>query len=384
VSQNAVRSLSNEVKRAGFAAQILGMLALGASTVASSAHAQTLRGSKGSVEKMYWFAVNHRMSFRHTPEAISADAARGRLVQLGGSLDYALAGGVGWPFVTPETKRFVELFAEQYSAVCEGPLMLTSASRPLNRQPRNANKHSVHPAGIAIDLRRPPRGPCLDWTRQALVELERRGIVEATEERRPVHFHVAVLTTPGRPTQLPMLRVARQDPVAKRAAWLAVRESHSVGGNTNDGVVGLTVMHQLAHRSRSTQSPWSRALAPFDRFVRGFTTSPLRAAGANALGLFASAPAIRTRGVVVTEVAGDVALDSAKAMDTTSPTTAAAHVASAKQARTHRVRPGDTLWDIARKYHTRVEALLVENRLPKNAALRPGAVLKLPEECCGP
>jgi hypothetical protein len=379
VSQNAIRSLSNEVKRARTTALIAGTLALAASMFASSATAQTLRGSKGSVEKMYWFAVTHRMSFRQSPEAIDADAARGRLVQLGGSLDYELAGGVGWPYVTPETKRFVELFAEQYSAVCDGPLVLTSASRPLSRQPRNANKHSVHPAGIAIDLRRPPRGPCLDWTRQALMELERRGVVEATEERRPVHFHVAVLTAPGRPTQLPILRVARQDPAAKRAAWLSRREAYATGNATNTGVVSATAMQEMASASRTAPSPWARVLAPFDRIVRGFTTSPLRSASANTLGIFASRPPIRTRGVVVTEVGGDVALDSVNAADGMKSSSAAAHVASTKQSRTYRVRPGDTLWDIARKHHTRVEALLVENRLPKNAALRPGAVLKLPE-----
>jgi LysM repeat protein len=138
-------------------------------------------------------------------------------------------------------------------------------------------------------------------------------------------------------------------------------------------------MQVIATASRSTQSPWARAFAPFDRLVRDLTTSPLRTANANALDLFRPPPVMRTRGVVVTEVAGDVALDSAPRADSAASGTAAAHVATTKQSRTYRVRPGDTLWDIARKHRTRVEALLVENRLPKNAALRPGAVLKLPE-----
>jgi hypothetical protein len=29
-----------------------------------------------------------------------------------------------------------------------------------------------------------------------LLDLERRGLLEATEERRPAHFHVAVYSTP--------------------------------------------------------------------------------------------------------------------------------------------------------------------------------------------
>ena len=44
---------------------------------------------------------------------------------------------------------------------------------------------------MAVDLRR-PAGSCLRWLRTALLDEERAGIVEATEERHPRHFHVAV------------------------------------------------------------------------------------------------------------------------------------------------------------------------------------------------
>ena len=63
----------------------------------------------------------------------------------------------------------------------------------------------MHPTGIAIDLRRPPAGPCQTWLRKALAELEQQGYVEATEERHPVHLHVAVLTEPGKIAALPPL-----------------------------------------------------------------------------------------------------------------------------------------------------------------------------------
>ena len=82
---------------------------------------------------------------------------------------------------------------------------MTSAARPISRQPRNSNPYSVHPTGIAVDLRRPRAGPCLTWLRHALAELEQKGFVEATEERHPVHLHVAVLTEPGRVAALPQL-----------------------------------------------------------------------------------------------------------------------------------------------------------------------------------
>jgi nucleoid-associated protein YgaU len=63
----------------------------------------------------------------------------------------------------------------------------------------------VHPTGIAVDLRRPPAGPCQTWVRNALAELENKGFIEATEERHPAHLHVAVLTEPGRVATLPPL-----------------------------------------------------------------------------------------------------------------------------------------------------------------------------------
>jgi nucleoid-associated protein YgaU len=45
---------------------------------------------------------------------------------------------------------------------------------------------------MAVDLRK-PTGTCLVWLRQTLLVEERQGTIEATEERRPAHFHIAVL-----------------------------------------------------------------------------------------------------------------------------------------------------------------------------------------------
>jgi hypothetical protein len=46
---------------------------------------------------------------------------------------------------------------------------------------------------MAVDFRRPQNPACLTWLRRSLVDLEAAGVVEATEERHPPHFHVAVL-----------------------------------------------------------------------------------------------------------------------------------------------------------------------------------------------
>ena len=68
--------------------------------------------------------------------------------------------------------------------------------RPQNRQPANAASNSVHPAGMAVDLRIPDRGRCRSWLEQTLLSLEGSGVLDVTRERWPPHYHVAVFTTP--------------------------------------------------------------------------------------------------------------------------------------------------------------------------------------------
>ncbi|MEO8624637.1 MAG: DUF5715 family protein [bacterium] len=164
-----------------------------------------LRGSPESVEKMYDFALANGLPFYLTPTNVERAVTEGKLVPLTGDATYEITRGVGFSYATREARQFVLAFAPQYLSACGVPLMVTSAARPTSRQPHNANPHSVHPTGIAVDLRRPSAGPCQTWVRASLAELERRGIVEATEERHPVHLHVAVMVRPGTDVVLPNL-----------------------------------------------------------------------------------------------------------------------------------------------------------------------------------
>jgi LysM repeat protein len=198
--------------RARLGARALAGIAVALVVSASSAGAQRrttepkdLQGSKASVEKMYDFALRHRYPFYLTPTNLDTAIAHGKLVALTGDSTYELTRGVGFSYATREAKQFVTAFAPQFLAACGAPLTVTSAARPMSRQPHNANPHSVHPTGIAVDLRRPPPGPCLTWVRGALAELESKGIVEATEEHHPVHLHIAVLQAPGARVRLPDL-----------------------------------------------------------------------------------------------------------------------------------------------------------------------------------
>jgi LysM repeat protein len=211
-SPNQNRNRGRGVRRA---LRLAGSIAVVAALLAPSANAQrrskgntrpdALRGSKASVEKMYDFAQRYRYPFYLTPTNIDTAIAHGRLVELTGDSTYELTRGVQENYSTREVKQFVTMFAPQYLYACGSPLTVTSAARALSRQPRNANPHSVHPAGIAVDIRRPPPGPCLSWVRNALAQLEAQGIVEATEELHPIHLHVAVLQAPGAKFVLPNL-----------------------------------------------------------------------------------------------------------------------------------------------------------------------------------
>jgi nucleoid-associated protein YgaU len=62
----------------------------------------------------------------------------------------------------------------------------------------NSADRSVHPTGMAVDLRKPTKRRCLTWLRETLLYLEAAGALEATEEHRPPHFHVAVYPGPYR------------------------------------------------------------------------------------------------------------------------------------------------------------------------------------------
>ncbi len=224
-----------------------------------------LHGSKESVEKMYSFAVSRRMPFYLTPTNVDQAIVDGRLVALTGDSTYELTRGVGFSYSTREAKQFVLAFAPQYLAACGAPLTVTSAARPMSRQPHNANPHSVHPTGIAVDIRRPPPGPCLTWVRGALADLERRGIVEATEEHHPVHLHVAVLVQPGAKVLLPNLVrtvVARQASSSLKARSYVVRQGDTLWDIANRTGVTLEDLERANGRSKRMLRPGTTPARP--------------------------------------------------------------------------------------------------------------------------
>lgn len=153
--------------------------------------AQSLRGSSASVDLMYERAREEDLAFYRTSSSVRDAVREGELVRIAETNHLAL-GRVSYPYVLEGTRAWVTEFADRYYARCKQRLVITSGARPLTQTPRNGSPKSVHPTGMAVDLRR-PSGSCLRWLRQELLDEERNGTIEATEERRPAHFHIAVL-----------------------------------------------------------------------------------------------------------------------------------------------------------------------------------------------
>jgi hypothetical protein len=161
---------------------------------AAPAGAQSLRGSRPSIDRMYQQARNHDLTFYRTGTGVRGAARDGDLVRLSGNDNYRLSG-VSYPYALPSARMFVQRLSAQYRARCGERLVITSAVRPTSLRLVNSADRSVHPTGMGIDIRKPRGRDCLAWLRQTLLALEGEGVIEATEENRPPHFHVAVFPT---------------------------------------------------------------------------------------------------------------------------------------------------------------------------------------------
>lgn len=184
------------VRRAAALAVPIVTSILAAAAAPTVAPAQSLRGSKDKIERAYDFAKRRGIAFTASRADIREGVEEGDYVRLQASRNVRLKG-VTEPYVRPATRAFVVTLGAKYQKACGGPLVVTSAMRPTALQRRLANgaAKSVHPTGMAVDLRS-PRGACRTWLRRELLAQSRRGAVDATEERSPAHFHVIVFRAP--------------------------------------------------------------------------------------------------------------------------------------------------------------------------------------------
>ena len=193
----------------------------------NTVQAQTLRGSEASVNRTYLRAQEHDFTFLETSMQIRRFAEAGYLVRVRTNRDYVLHE-VSFPYARPEVRLFIERLSGQYRRACGEQLVVTSLTRPLSYQPRNASILSVHPTGMAVDFRASDNSVCRRWLESTLVYLEKAGVLEGTRERRPSHYHVAVFPRPYDRYVEAQLAAARSGAPASTTARYMVRHGDSL------------------------------------------------------------------------------------------------------------------------------------------------------------
>jgi len=202
--------------------------------IPGAAGAQSLLGSPASLDRQNDAARMHDFTYIDTRARLQGFVEQGRLVSVKPDRDLALHQ-VSFPWARPEVALFVERLAGQYRSACGEQLVVTSLTRPTSHQPRNASDRSVHPTGMAVDLRYPQNRACRSWLEGVLLELEGAGVLEATRERNPPHYHVAVF---------PRSYLAHVDAMERRVTTQ---------------VAAATTMTRASYRVRSGDSLWTIA-----------------------------------------------------------------------------------------------------------------------------
>ena len=308
---------------------------------AQGVSAQSLRGSSASLDRQVAQARQHDFTRLTGAAQLRRFVDAGLLVHLAGNRDYTLVD-VSFPFARPEVRLFIERLSSQYRRACNERLVVTSLTRPLSHQPRNASDRSVHPTGMAVDLRR-PAGRCRGWLEEVLLSLEARGVLEATRERRPPHYHVAVYPKPY-------------------AAY--------VRGLTPGGADGSAETSRAARGSGETPAAEAATVHvvrrgdSLERIARryGATVEGLRRANGLGSSLIHPGQSLRVSGA---ERPADPAAGGSR------------EAPAAEAATVHVVRRGDSLDRIAGRYGATVEGLRRANGL-RSSLIHPGQSLRVP------
>jgi LysM repeat protein len=278
--------------------------------------AQTLKGSRNSMERQYQVAMANGYGFAKTASYVKDFVSAGDLVRVSENRHFELHD-VSFPYARAPVKNFIEQISAQYFANCGEKLTVTSLTRPIDKQPNNAASDSVHPTGMAVDLRIPPLGKCRSWLERTLLSMESADVLDVTRERRPPHYHVAVFP----------------------------EVAHIFAD------AGSTSTHEYVVRRGDSLSRISS--------ITGVSVPQLKASN----GL--------RNDMIIAGQKLQIPAASSKPMNTSRANEVASYAELS-----HRVRRGDTLWRLAKRYGTTVDAISKDNDLAGDA-LQIGQVLKV-------
>ena len=184
-------SEASRLRLRSWRAQLTFALLLSSLTLSAQVFAKpSLRGSAASLDRQNRAANGAGLKRHRSAREVMNTVRAGRLVRVRAGAHFELHN-VSYPYAHPSLYDFLTRFARFYHKTCGAKLVVTSLTRPTKEQPRNASSRSVHPTGIAADLRLPWRD-CRARLEPILLELEARGVIEATRERRPPHYHITI------------------------------------------------------------------------------------------------------------------------------------------------------------------------------------------------
>lgn len=228
--------------------------------VPSAADAQGLRGSKASMDRQNQQARAHDFTFLRDGNQVRTFANSGLLVRLPGNTNYAL-NAVSYPYARPEVKLFVERLSSQFRSACGEQLVVTSLTRPQSSQPRNASSRSVHPTGMALDIRRHNTPACRSWLERVLLSLEGSRVLEVSLEQRPPHYHIALFPDPYRKY---VAALGNKPAAASEGTYTVARKDTLWRIARNHGTTTTAI--QRANNLRGTTIyPGQKLLIPVDR-----------------------------------------------------------------------------------------------------------------------
>jgi hypothetical protein len=200
---------------------------------AATAVAAELRGSPASMRKQHEVAVGEKYTFLPTGTKVMEYVDRGRLEPVEPNGVYAVKS-ISYPYARTETRQFIERVGRDFREATGGTMVVTSLTRPTAGQPSNAHKLSVHPTGMAVDLRIPADSAQRAWLESHLLDLERQGVLDVTREKAPPHYHVAIFPRPW--SEYEAARVQQDSIAAVQAAAQAPVRNESAAADA--GITG--------------------------------------------------------------------------------------------------------------------------------------------------
>jgi hypothetical protein len=219
-------------------------LSLALTLAASSASAQTLRGSAAALDRQNEVARQHDFTYLRTPQQVRTFVSEGHLVPVQANANFDLHQ-VSFPYARPELAIFIERLASQYRQACGQKLVVTSLTRPISTQPPNASSRSVHPTGMAVDLRIPGDSRCRSWLESVLLQLDGANVLDATRENNPPHYHVVIF-----PTQY-MAYLDQRDARVVITASAEPAEAQGEGDGDGPSATGVATLQYQVRRGDS-------------------------------------------------------------------------------------------------------------------------------------